>query len=194
MQKYQKKSQKGQVRIIGGKWRGHKLAVLTSVGLRPTTDRIKETLFNWLMNHVADANCLDCFAGSGNLGFEALSRGAASLICLEKNHQAVQQIEQNAKLLPSAQINILETETLMYLRHAQPIAMDIIFIDPPYADGLVLPTIHLLEERGWLAPQSWIYIETERRLEALEMPNNWQLHHKKFTKKISYSLYYRTKA
>src|SRR5699024_5826550 len=93
----------GQIRIIGGLWRGRKLPVLNSEGLRPTTDRIKETLFNWLMFDVNERRCLDLFAGSGSLGFEALSRGASQVIMVEKDHQVAQQLSQNLARLPQAQ-------------------------------------------------------------------------------------------
>lgn len=139
----------GQIRIIGGKWRGRKLPVRDSEGLRPTTDRIKETLFNWLMPIIREARCLDCFAGSGSLGFEALSRFADSVTFIELDKQNAQLLTENKARLQSDNANIINGNSLEILgQNGTP--FDVVFIDPPFRKGLLSDTIQLLEKtNGW---------------------------------------------
>ena len=108
----------GQIRIIGGQWRGRKLPVPESPGLRPTTDRVRETLFNWLAPSIVDANCLDCFAGSGALGLEALSRYAASATLLEMERGVAQQLQKNLATLKASNAKVVNTNTLAFLAQA----------------------------------------------------------------------------
>ena len=181
-------STKGSIRIIAGKHRGRKLPVLSSEGLRPTTDRVKETLFNWLMPYIHGADCLDCFAGAGSLGFEAYSRGAASITMLEKDKAASQQLKANATLLNSASCAIHHTDTLTYLAAQPAKVQDIVFVDPPFNLGFVEKLIPLLT-KGWLAKDSLVYIETEQSFSASIIPTNWQLLKEKSAGQVCYRLY-----
>ncbi|RLR17926.1 16S rRNA (guanine(966)-N(2))-methyltransferase RsmD [Sodalis-like symbiont of Bactericera trigonica] len=152
----------GQIRIIGGRWRGRKLPVPDSPGLRPTTDRVRETLFNWLAPPVIQgARCLDCFAGSGALGLEALSRAAASVTLLEQDHGVSAQLARNLLVLQAQQAEVITTDSLRWL--AQPGAVfDVVFIDPPFRHGMITATVTALEQHRRLADDAWIYIETHR--------------------------------
>ena len=126
----------GQIRIIGGQWRGRKLPVPDSAGLRPTTDRVRETLFNWLAPVLPEARCLDCFAGSGALGLEALSRYAGSATLLELERPVAQQLTKNLQTLRASNGTVIQTNTLNWL--AQPgEPFDVVFIDPPFRQGLL---------------------------------------------------------
>lgn len=180
----------GEIRIIGGKWRGRKLPVIDSIGLRPTTDRIKETLFNWLMPYILDAHCLDCYAGSGSLGFEAISRGAATATLVEQSKPIALQLEKNRATLKADNISIINSNVLERLSHPADSAFDLVFIDPPFNQNLVQTTIDKLVSNQWLSPQAWIYIETETSHAPLILPNSWLLHREKQAGQVSYRLYF----
>jgi len=180
----------GQIRIIGGQWRGRKLPVPNSPGLRPTTDRVRETLFNWLAPVIQGARCLDCFAGSGALGLEALSRYAGSVTLLEFERPVAQQLEKNLALL-QGKGNVVNTNALSWLAgKAQP--FDVVFLDPPFRKGLLAETVTLLEQQGWLADEAWIYVEAEAESAATDVPANWQLHREKVAGQVAYRLYIRS--
>lgn len=182
----------GSIRIIGGKWRGRKLAVLDKQGLRPTTDRIKETLFNWLMSVIHDSTCLDCFSGSGSLGFEAASRGAKSVTLLEKDKQVASQLNKNKQLIASHAIDIYHTDTLNWLNKPAQKKFDIVFIDPPFHQGLVADTVNYLEKNNWLNASCYLYIETEIDHNVLSyIPNNWHLHREKTAGQVHSYLFIR---
>ncbi|HHW7544530.1 16S rRNA (guanine(966)-N(2))-methyltransferase RsmD [Mannheimia haemolytica] len=168
--------QMGEVRVIAGLWRGKKLPVLNAEGLRPTTDRVKETLFNWLMHDIAHSRCLDCFAGSGSLGIEALSRQAQAVVFLEKFANAANQLKKNLQALKSEQGSVIHTDTLAYLaqkNNGEP--FNIVFIDPPFHQGFVPQVLNLLAENNWLAPNAILYVETEKNHPPLELPQGWQI-------------------
>ncbi|NUW63875.1 16S rRNA (guanine(966)-N(2))-methyltransferase [Cronobacter sakazakii] len=180
----------GQIRIIGGQWRGRKLPVPDSPGLRPTTDRVRETLFNWLAPYLVGARCLDCFAGSGALGLEALSRYAADATLLEMERSVAQQLQKNLATLKSSAAKVVNTNTLNFLNQTgEP--HDIVFVDPPFRKGLLEETLNLLETRGWLAPQALIYVESEVENGLPPVPANWQLHREKVAGQVAYRLYLR---
>ncbi|EGT4275197.1 16S rRNA (guanine(966)-N(2))-methyltransferase [Cronobacter sakazakii] len=180
----------GQIRIIGGQWRGRKLPVPDSPGLRPTTDRVRETLFNWLAPYLVGARCLDCFAGSGALGLEALSRYAADATLLEMERSVAQQLQKNLATLKSSVAKVVNTNTLNFLnQNGEP--HDIVFVDPPFRKGLLEETLNLLETRGWLAPQALIYVESEVENGLPPVPANWQLHREKVAGQVAYRLYLR---
>ncbi|EOC0552713.1 16S rRNA (guanine(966)-N(2))-methyltransferase [Cronobacter sakazakii] len=180
----------GQIRIIGGQWRGRKLPVPDSPGLRPTTDRVRETLFNWLAPYLVGARCLDCFAGSGALGLEALSRYAADATLLEMERGVAQQLQKNLATLKSSAAKVVNTNTLNFLnQNGEP--HDIVFVDPPFRKGLLEATLNLLETRGWLAPQALIYVESEVENGLPPVPANWQLHREKVAGQVAYRLYLR---
>ncbi|MFH7564680.1 MULTISPECIES: 16S rRNA (guanine(966)-N(2))-methyltransferase RsmD [Oceanimonas] len=180
----------GQIRIIGGQWRGRKLPVLHSEGLRPTTDRVKETLFNWLMFDIRDKRCLDLFAGSGSLGFEALSRHAAEVVMVEKDTAVASQLTRNLASLPEAPGTVVQADAIQYLQQpAQP--FELVFLDPPFHQELLPRVCELLEKNGWLADNALIYIEREQGLALPALPAHWQLHKDKQAGQVIYQLYQR---
>ncbi|OBT12938.1 16S rRNA (guanine(966)-N(2))-methyltransferase RsmD [Vibrio sp. UCD-FRSSP16_10] len=180
----------GSIRIISGLWRGRKLPVHDAEGLRPTTDRVKETLFNWIASDIPNARCLDLFAGSGGLGFESASRQAEEVTLIELNSSAFQQLQKNAQAVKATNINVLNQNSLNFLKQpAKP--YDIVFIDPPFRQGLLAESIELLENNGWLNPQALIYIETEKELEMPTLPDTWQLHREKVAGQVRFQLFIR---
>lgn len=182
-----KSSLKGNIRIISGKHRGRKLPVLMADGLRPTTDRVKETVFNWLMPYIHNSNCLDCFAGSGGLGFEALSRGADSVTLVELNKAAAKQLEQNKLLLSANNITVKNNDILTYLSQCTQ-KFSVVFLDPPFRKGLIQETAQLLNEKT-LTPNALIYIEMEAEISTTGIPENWQLLKEKKAGQVAYRLY-----
>ncbi len=181
----------GQIRIIGGQWRGRKLPVPDSPGLRPTTDRVRETLFNWLAPSMVSARCLDCFAGSGALGLEALSRYASKTTLIEMERGVAQQLQQNLATLKAANAKVVNTNTLTFLN--QPgTPHDIVFVDPPFRKGLLDDTLRLLEDNGWLADDALIYVESEVENGLPPVPLHWDLHREKVAGQVAYRLYHRT--
>ncbi|MBE8597715.1 16S rRNA (guanine(966)-N(2))-methyltransferase [Xenorhabdus sp. BG5] len=179
----------GQIRIIGGKWRGRKLPVPDSDGLRPTTDRVRETLFNWLMPVIQGARCLDCFSGSGALGFEALSRYASHTTLIEYDRNVAKQLSANLALLKAENADVVQGNALQYLNNTGT-PFDVVFLDPPFRKGMLTETINLLEANNWLAEESWIYVEAEAE-SVTEVPPNWQLHRQKTAGQVAYRLYIR---
>lgn len=165
----------GQIRIIAGQWRGRRLPVRDVAGLRPTTDRQKETLFNWLQGELDGARVLDLFAGAGGLGFEALSRYAESLVAVERDKKVAAQLQSNAQSL-KANAKVMNADVLSFLQD-KPTAFNLVFIDPPFRHGLVQPTLDLLDP--WLAAEAWVYLETEAELPLPQLPENWQLYRDK---------------
>ncbi|MBD2797421.1 16S rRNA (guanine(966)-N(2))-methyltransferase [Xenorhabdus sp. 18] len=190
MTKKPQRASLGQIRIIGGKWRGRKLPVPDSTGLRPTTDRVRETLFNWLMPTIQGARCLDCFSGSGALGFEALSRYAGHATLIEYDRNVAKQLSANLAMLNAENANVIQGNALQYLNGVGT-PFDVVFLDPPFRQGMLAETIHLLETHGWLAEESWIYVEAEAESAATEVPPNWQLHREKIAGQVAYRLYIR---
>ncbi|SFU36437.1 16S rRNA (guanine(966)-N(2))-methyltransferase [Xenorhabdus koppenhoeferi] len=190
MAKKPKRASLGQIRIIGGKWRGRKLPVPDSDGLRPTTDRVRETLFNWLMPIIQEARCLDCFSGSGALGFEALSRYAKHATLIEYDRHVAAQLSSNLALLNAENAEVVQNNALQYLSKAGA-PFDVVFLDPPFRKGMLTEAIRLLESNGWLAAESWIYVEAESESAATEVPATWQLHREKIAGQVAYRLYIR---
>ncbi len=187
---FKKRAGEGSVRIISGLWRGRKLAVCDLEGLRPTTDRVKETLFNWIAQDVPHAKCLDLFAGSGGLGFEAASRQAKQVVMLELNKEACQQLVCNIDILKTDRVKAINSDALTYLA-SEGTPFDIVFIDPPFHKGLLQQTLILLEENNWLAARAMIYIETEKALTLTHLPENWSLHREKTAGQVTYRLFER---
>jgi len=180
----------GFIRLISGQWKGRKLPVREVEGLRPTTDRIKETLFNWLAAEVRDSRCLDLFAGSGSLGFEALSRYARHVTMVEMDKGAAQQLSKNLSTLQSQQATVIQRDALSWLADsAEP--FDIIFLDPPFRRDLLDSVCQRLEQGGWLSDEALIYIEREREGVAPQLPANWRLLKDKQAGQVCYQLYQR---
>ena len=184
----QKSKATGNIRIIAGKHRGRKLPVLMSDGLRPTTDRVKETVFNWLMPYINQSICLDCFAGAGSLGFEALSRGAKKVTLIELDKHAAKQLQQNKALLKADDIEIHQANALTFLATPTTSKFDVVFIDPPFRKGLAEQAIELVKN-NWLADKALIYIEMENENDQLSTPDNWSLLKEKNSGQVSYRLY-----
>ncbi|MFL0797773.1 MAG: 16S rRNA (guanine(966)-N(2))-methyltransferase RsmD [Cellvibrionaceae bacterium] len=182
--------QENTVRIIGGQWRGRKLPFPTIDGLRPTGDRIRETLFNWLQADLPGAHCLDAFAGAGALGFEALSREVASATLLDSSPKVTEQLKTNAKLLQANNATILCSDSLGWLKQPATQAFDIIFLDPPFAADLLQETAELLEANHWLSDNAAIYVEHPKAQQPI-FPTTWQLHRNKAAGDVIYQLYYR---
>ena len=153
------KAARNTLRIIGGRWRSRKLNFISAEGLRPTPDRVRETLFNWLQSYISDAHCLDLFAGSGALGLEALSRGASSVVFIEKHHAAAKQLEQNLDVLKA--VNTVENMSAEnYLANAhQP--FDIIFLDPPFRKNFLPKILDNIIQQQLLKTNSLVYLEHE---------------------------------
>ncbi|MCG8378309.1 MAG: 16S rRNA (guanine(966)-N(2))-methyltransferase RsmD [Proteobacteria bacterium] len=161
----------GKVRIIAGNWRGRKLEVIDSPGLRPSPDRIRETLFNWLQQDIVAARCLDLFAGSGAIGFEALSRGAREVVMIESDQNLVENLKRQAEKLNSTNHIIQQAEAIQWLTQ-QKNAFDIIFLDPPFAEGYIEKCCAMIREQSLLADRGMIYIESEKDLVA---PAGWTI-------------------
>jgi 16S rRNA (guanine966-N2)-methyltransferase len=151
-----------EVRIIGGKWRGRKLVFPAAAGLRPTLGRVRETLFNWLREDVIDSRCLDLFAGSGALGFEALSRGAASVTLVDSNRRVAQGLRDNASRLAADGAAVVCDRAERVLRRGGP-PWDLIFLDPPFASASQGDMLELITAAGALAEGGLIYVEAARR-------------------------------
>lgn len=190
--KYNTSKKPAQLRIIGGKWRGRKLAIADVEGLRPTGDRIRETLFNWLQQDIVDARCLDLFAGSGALGLEALSRGAHSVTLIEQNPKAASNLANHCQLLAIAanECDIVQDDAISWLTKTalQPASIDIVFIDPPFAADLWQTTIATLQHTQCLAENALVYSESPKNT-PISAPLNWQLHREKTAGDVSYRLY-----
>ncbi|WP_367345618.1 16S rRNA (guanine(966)-N(2))-methyltransferase RsmD [Stenotrophomonas bentonitica] len=179
----------GQVRIIGGKWRNTKLPVPLAPGLRPSSDRVRETLFNWLMPRLGGARVLDLFAGSGALGLEAVSRGAAQATLVERDAGLARQLRESvAKLGAQAQVEVVQADALHWLAQRPSGLADIVFIDPPFADGLWDSVLAGLGPH--LAADAWLYLESPAG-QTLRLPPGWLLHREGGTREVGFALYRR---
>tara|TARA_B100000768_G_C11150951_1_gene320258 strand:+ start:227 stop:832 length:606 start_codon:yes stop_codon:yes gene_type:complete len=186
------KSTDGFIRVISGQFRGRKLPVKDVQGLRPTTDRIKETVFNWLMQDTRDANVLDCFAGSGGLGFEALSRFASNATFLELDPSAAKQLEQNISTLKLINAQVKHTNSLSFLEQKNiNTPFDLVFVDPPFRKNLAQTSCNLLEINNWLNEDALIYVEVESDLNTFNTPTNWLLVKEKKSGQVFSRLYRR---
>lgn len=177
----------GKIHIISGKLKGKKIRIKNNLNIRPTTNRIRETIFNWLSGYIKNARCLDCFAGSGALGIEAISRDAKFVTLLEVQKKTVILLKENIKRLKISNLEVIHTNALNWLKKKIQ-SYDIIFLDPPYNQNLIDETLFLLEEKKWIKKNSLIYIETEKNY-FFPISKNWTLYKKKFTKKIAFYLY-----
>ena len=186
------KSANGFIRIISGQFRGRKLPVKDVQGLRPTTDRIKETVFNWLMQDTRGAAVLDCFAGSGGLGFEALSRFADHAVFFELDKSAASQLKENISTLKLDNAVVKRGNSLSLLeQNTQNEQFDLIFVDPPFRQNLTEKSCFLLEKNNWLSAQALIYVEVESELSDLSTPDNWMLLKEKTAGQVICRLYQR---
>jgi 16S rRNA (guanine966-N2)-methyltransferase len=177
-----------QLRIIGGEWRGRRLNVIESEGLRPTPDRVRETVFNWLQVWVPGANCLDLFAGTGALCLEALSRGAKRVVMIEKAKTVADNLQQNLQQLGTDAATVINDDSQHYLQ-GQVEVFDIVFVDPPFKrSNLIEASMVTLAERGWVKSGSWVYIESRSELGAPILPSGWTLERSKIAGQVGYHL------
>lgn len=179
------------IRIIGGEHRRRQLKVLDRPGLRPTPDRVRETLFNWLAGDLHGARVLDLFAGSGALGLEALSRGAAHCTFVEKDAAAARLLRENLQHLRlSERARVLHSDALTFCRQTPAQPYDGVFLDPPYASALLDQTLPILHQPGWLADEAWLFIEhsVQHTLDA-ELTAGWEKHRAGTAGEVSYNLY-----
>jgi 16S rRNA (guanine966-N2)-methyltransferase len=179
---------RNELRIIGGVWRGRKLRFPDAPDLRPTPDRVRETLFNWLRQDLEGLRCLDLYAGSGALGFEAASRRAARVVQVERSAEACLALRQNGALLEARAVEVAQMDVSRFLQGpVEP--FDVVFLDPPFRQGLAVACCRLLEEKGWLAPHARVYIETEKELALEGLPENWHILRGKQAGGVAYHLY-----
>lgn len=180
--------QRGEVRVIGGVWRGRKLQFPSAQTLRPTPDRVRETLFNWLQFEIAGLRCLDLFSGSGALGFEALSRGAGEVVFVERDPRVAAAIAANLRKLGGDRGEVVTQDSFAYLRQAAPRPFDLVFLDPPYDARWLERACAALESGGWLAPRAWIYLEDAAAHGAPSLPAGWALVRSKKAGDVGYHL------
>lgn len=184
-----------RLRIIGGRWRGTKLNFPDVAAIRPTPDRVRETLFNWLQQEVVGARCLDLFAGSGALGFEALSRGASTVTFVDREPAVGHYLRDTLQRLHCNDAVVHNMDALAFLKHAAT-PFDIIFLDPPFAASAtsdLLPQLcSQLENQGWLSARAWIYIECPATIGAPTAlgywPPSWKLYRSKQAGQVGYHL------
>ncbi len=193
----------GSFRIIAGQWRSRRLNFPAVEGLRPTTDRVRETVFNWLNADLPGAHVLDVFSGSGALGLEAVSRGASSLLAIEKNKQAATALQDNINLLLPAPVNTIQVHhadalsMLSRLKESEFVgvlgcsasAFDLVFLDPPFRKGILEETLGLLDGHPRIRPGALIYVEREKELQGVCFPKNWTLLKEKVAGQVSYQLF-----
>lgn len=176
-----------RLRVIGGQWRSRQFEFPDLPGLRPTPDRIRETLFNWLAPILPGARCLDLFAGSGALGIEALSRSAAEVVFVERHPLAIRALQDNLNRLKARNAQIEQADALTWLSTpGKP--FDIVLLDPPFGEGWLEPACTRLEQGGWLADMAWIYLEAEAGLPPPLLPVGWTWHREKTAGTVAYRL------
>lgn len=178
-----------QVRIIGGRWRGRKLTFTPTDGLRPTGDRIRETLFNWLAPHIQGARCADLFAGSGALGLEALSRGAGHCDFVDTAGAALSQIKQHLRTLEAHDTATCHTVTAQQFLQGAATPYDIVFIDPPFKLQMVESVCASLAVTRLLSDTAMIYVETAAAEPPPYVPEQWALHREKVSGGVAYRLF-----
>ncbi len=186
--KQAKPAKRGKVRIIAGQWRGSRISLPDGLAARPTPDRVRETVFNWLAPIIEGAHCLDLFAGTGVLGLEALSRGAASTCFVDQDAAAIGLIDEQLERfhVEDAQGRVVLGDVREFLA-SEATPCDVVFLDPPYADNSLRDLCKLLE-RGWLSPAARVYLELSRRDTLPPLPDNWQLLREKTASQVRFAL------
>lgn len=189
-------TRRNTLRIIGGQWRGRKLQFPDVPGLRPTPDRVRETLFNWLQGWVLDENCLDLFAGSGACGLEALSRGARHTVFVDASREAGTRIQSHLSLLGAENASVVIATAEQWLRSpaagaSQDKKFGLVFLDPPFAADMLADTMQQLEDSGVLKPRAQIYLESGRDLTTLPLPATWTMRKNLRAGAVFYGLYER---
>ena len=177
---------KNEFRIIAGQWRRRRLKFPPLPGVRPSPDRVRETLFNWLMHRIAGARCLDLFAGSGALGLEALSRGAASVLLVDQERQVVDALRTHLSTLHAEGGEVLQSEALAFLRAPRQV-FDVVFLDPPFTSQLLGEAARDLEHYGWLAPRAQVYMEYPLG-SAPTLPPTWEIFREGHAGRVGFGL------
>ena len=170
-----KKSPAGQLRIVAGNWRSRRLEIAEVPGLRPTSARVRETLFNWLAPTIANSRCLDLCAGTGALGLEALSRGAAETVFVESSSRALAALRRNIATLDASGASVVAGDACDYLQSAATECFDVVFLDPPFSAGLHAQLCRLMTERNWLSQNARIYIELDKSDDDSFLPPDWKV-------------------
>jgi 16S rRNA (guanine966-N2)-methyltransferase len=186
MSKRSSPARPGSLRIIGGRWRGRRIVLPSHADIRPTPDRVRETLFNWLTPVVDGMRCLDLFAGSGALGLEAISRGAAETWFVEKSETAVVQLSDTLRRLECRSARVITGDALRFLRQEQG-CFDLVLLDPPF-DAIDLANLCTLLEANWLAPEAYIYLEMSRENALPAMPASWSTVREKEAGQVRFAL------
>ena len=180
---------RNSVRIIAGRWRGRRVTFPDVAGLRPTPDRVRETLFNWLQNDIVDSRCLDLFAGSGALGLEALSRGAREVVFVEPAVAAARGLrEQLAHLGGERSGRVAEMGAARYLRTPPPMPFDVVFLDPPFGEDFLAQYVPVLDTGNWLKIGALVYLENEKSMGAPALPARWEMLKSKSAGEVGYHL------
>ncbi|MDX1490962.1 MAG: 16S rRNA (guanine(966)-N(2))-methyltransferase RsmD [Pseudohongiellaceae bacterium] len=181
------------LRIIGGQWRSRKLSFPNVDGLRPTSDRVRETLFNWLQDDIVREDCLDLFAGSGACGLEALSRGARHVSFVDSSRKAVDSLRGNLQLLNAEGFQVFNQDAISWLEQCRDrppsTQYGVVFLDPPFATNLLEKTVHLLEKSGILRENAYIYLESSKPITPAVLPLNWQMLKTKRAGQVHFALY-----
>ena len=185
--KSNRKSPPGRLRIVAGIWRSRVLEIADVPGLRPTAERIRETLFNWLAPHISGARCLDLFAGTGVLGFEALSRGAREAVLVEPSSRAAALLRRNSEALGANGASILEGTADDFMAAAHD-AFDIVFLDPPFDADALAGTCESLHESGLVRPGGFVYLEDDRSRSLPPLPPGWTVHRERTAGNVRYAL------
>ena len=187
-QKQNAGSKSGRLRIVAGNWRSRLLEIADVEGLRPTPERIRETLFNWLAPTLHGARCLDLYAGTGALGLEALSRGAAEAVFVERSPVAARQLQKNVDLLDARGATVVAQGAFEYLERDASGRFDVVFLDPPFAADLLEETCRLLAARDLLAAGARVYLEQDRNKPEPRLPDHWTIEKNKTAGKVRYLL------
>ena len=182
------KSQAGRLRIVAGNWRSRLLDIAEVEGLRPTSERVRETLFNWLAPRIHAARCLDAYAGTGALGLEALSRGARSVDFVERSGVAAKQLRRNIDILHARGAVVIQASALDYLRETATGPYDLVFLDPPFAADLLEETCRLLAQRHLLAENALVYLELPKKGGEVCLPTGWKVEKDKSAGNVRYML------
>ncbi len=180
--------QRGTLRVIGGEWRSRVLHFDATSGVRPTSDRVRETLFNWLLTLTPGASCLDLFAGSGSLGIEAMSRGAEAVTFVERSHRLADELRSRLALLEAQHRGtVIQAEAEPFLSSCTQ-RFDLVFLDPPFSTDIIDSVCATLENKELLNHRAHIYIETPRAGEPPVLPDNWSVTRAKIAGNVSYQL------
>ncbi len=179
----------GKLRIVAGSLRGSRIDVLDLGGVRPTSDRVRETLFNWLAPVIEGARCLDLFAGTGALGLEAKSRGAGECVFIERDRGLGQQLSATLDRLKVSEARVVNADSIAWLAHPAQV-FDVVFLDPPFNSDLWGEAARRLEQNGWLAPDAWIYVEYPEGTQP-GLPLTWRLHREGSAGAVHFALYRR---